>query len=160
MVKYDYNRKTDKLYWEWGNLEKKIDFLFFSSWAVSIIATFGSLYFSEVKQYFPCELCWFQRILMYPLTVLLGVAYVRKDWKMSFYAIILLAIGGSIPIFHYSLQKLPLLQGSVDFCDGISCTVQYINWFGFITIPFLALTAFIIIFALSLMTWRQVKGGN
>jgi len=141
-------------------LQKKVDQLFFISWAISIIATFGSLYFSEVKQYVPCELCWFQRIFMYPMAILLGVAYVRKDWKMSQYAMILSGIGGSISIFHYSLQKLPLLSNAANFCDGVSCSIQYINWLGFITIPFLALTAFIIIFITSALVWKQTKGEN
>lgn len=140
--------------------EKKTDWLFFSSWAVSIIATFGSLYFSEVKHYEPCDLCWLQRIFMYPMTILLGVAYVKKDWNMSFYAMILSAVGGSISLYHYCLQKLSFVGDGPLSCGRVPCIVQYINWFGFITIPFLALTAFIMIFMISFTIRKGLKEGN
>lgn len=140
--------------------EKKTDWLFFSSWAVSIIATFGSLYFSEVKHYEPCDLCWLQRIFMYPMTILLGVAYVKKDWNMSFYAMILSAVGGSISLYHYCLQKLSFVGDGPLSCGRVPCTAQYINWFGFITIPFLALTAFIMIFMISFTIRKGLKEGN
>lgn len=139
---------------------KKIDHLFFLSWVVSIIATFGSLYFSEIRQYEPCELCWYQRILMYPLTILLGTAYVKKDWKMSFYASILSGIGGCISLYHYSIQKIPAFGSSAGFCGTVSCTGEYINLFGFVTIPFLALTAFVIIFTVSIIIQKQLKEGK
>lgn len=140
--------------------EKKTDWLFFSSWAVSIIATFGSLYFSEVKHYEPCDLCWLQRIFMYPMTILLGVAYVKKDWNMSFYAMILSAVGGSISLYHYCLQKLSFVGDGPLSYGRVPCTAQYINWFGFITIPFLALTAFIMIFMISFTIRKGLKEGN
>ena len=56
--------------------------LLFTAWAVSVIAMFGSLYFSEIRQYEPCELCWYQRIAMYPLVIVLGIAYIKKDYKI------------------------------------------------------------------------------
>lgn len=137
--------------------DKKRDSLFFSGWAISVIATFGSLYFSEIRQFEPCELCWFQRIFMYPLAVLLGVAYAKKDWKMSLYAAVLSGIGGCISVYHYLLQKLSFLQNH-DFCGNVACTGQYINWAGFITIPFLALVAFTLIFAINIYVWKTSKG--
>ncbi|WAA11305.1 disulfide oxidoreductase [Fervidibacillus albus] len=139
---------------------KRRDNLFFISWAVSVIATLGSLYFSEINQFVPCELCWFQRIFMYPLTILLGVAYVKKDWNLSLYMILLSGIGGTISLYHYLLQKLPSLH-SQDFCGIVPCTAQYIDWAGFITIPFLALIAFCIIFGIHVYLWksRKRKGG-
>lgn len=140
--------------------EKKIDTLFFISWATSIVATFGSLYFSEIKHFEPCDLCWYQRIFMYPMTILLGIAYVKKDWHMSLYAIVLSGIGGIISIYHYSLQKLNFAGDAPLFCGRTPCTAQYIDWFGFITIPLLALTAFIIIFYTNFVIWRRKKEGK
>jgi len=137
--------------------DKKIDNLFFLGWVTSIIAMFGSLYFSEIKQFIPCDLCWYQRILMYPLTILLGVSYVRKDWNISLYAMIMAAVGGSISLFHYSLQKIPFMGEHADFCGQASCVGEYINWLGFITIPFLALTAFIIIFVTNFIVWKNYR---
>jgi disulfide bond formation protein DsbB len=129
----------------------------FAAWATSIIAMFGSLYFSEIRQYEPCLLCWYQRILMYPFALILGIAVVRKDYKISFYTMIMAAIGGLISLYHYSLQKVPFMADNAVTCGRVPCTGQYINWLGFITIPFLALTAFIIIFSLSLLIWKKSK---
>ncbi|WP_079507792.1 disulfide oxidoreductase [Mesobacillus jeotgali] len=131
--------------------------LLFAAWATSIIAMFGSLYFSEIRQYEPCLLCWYQRILMYPFTLILGIAVVKRDYKISFYTMIMAAAGGLISLYHYSLQKVPFMADNAVTCGRVPCTGQYINWLGFITIPFLALTAFIIIFALSLVIWKKSK---
>ncbi|WP_026675493.1 disulfide oxidoreductase [Alkalihalobacterium bogoriense] len=124
--------------------EKRLEYLLFSAWAISVIATAGSLYFSEIVGYIPCELCWYQRIAMYPLVVLLGIAVVKKDYKQAIYGLGLSTIGIIIATYHYLLQKVPALSVT-DSCGVIPCTGQYINWLGFITIPFLALTAFILI---------------
>lgn len=129
----------------------------FAAWATSIIAMFGSLYFSEIRQYEPCLLCWYQRILMYPFALILGIAVIKKDYKISFYTMIMAAVGGLISLYHYSLQKVPFMADNAGTCGRVPCTGQYINWLGFISIPFLALTAFIIIFSLSLIIWKKSK---
>ncbi|CAH0344235.1 disulfide oxidoreductase [Bacillus sp. CECT 9360] len=131
--------------------------IFFTAWAVAIIAMFGSLYFSEIKQYEPCELCWYQRIVMYPFTVILGIAIIRKDYWISFYTMVLSAIGASISAYHYLIQKVTFFSESAPACGRVPCTGQYINWFGFITIPFLALTAFVIIFICSYLVWKKTR---
>jgi disulfide bond formation protein DsbB len=137
--------------------EHMIEQAFFSSWVVSLVATGGSLFFSEVMKYIPCELCWYQRILMYPLVLLLGVATARKDYRLSLYALILSVIGGSISLYHYLIQKVPFLHELGNACGIIPCHTDYINWLGFITIPFLALVAFIIIAILQWIVWKRVK---
>lgn len=129
----------------------------FLAWAVSVVAMFGSLYFSEIMQYEPCKLCWYQRILMYPFVIILGIATVKKDYRISLYSMILSLIGGCISFYHYIIQKVPFLMDHSPSCGRIPCTDAYINLFGFITIPFLALTAFIIIFILSLFIWKKTK---
>lgn len=131
--------------------------ILFVAWAASIIAMFGSLYFSEIKQYEPCTLCWYQRILMYPFTIMIGIALIRKDYRISFYTMILSAIGAVISTYHYLMQKISFFTDYAIACGRIPCTGQYINWFGFITIPFLALVAFIIIFICSYWIWRNSK---
>ncbi|PLR79647.1 disulfide bond formation protein B [Bacillus canaveralius] len=131
------------------------DTYLFISWAASVIAMFGSLYFSEIRQYEPCVLCWYQRILMYPLTIILAVAVVKKDYKIALYSMVMSGVGASISLYHYSIQKIPFMTDSAVSCGRIPCTGQYINWLGFITIPFLALTAFAIIFVLSLLMWKK-----
>lgn len=142
-------------------MEKKMkdsrENLLFVAFAASVLAMFGSLYFSEIRQYEPCVLCWYQRILMYPFTVILGIAVVKRDFYITFYTMILSAIGGTISLYHYSLQKLSFIADNAPVCGRIPCTGQYINWLGFITIPFLALTAFIIIFICSFLIWKKSK---
>lgn len=112
------------------------------AWIVSIAATLGSLYFSEIRGFIPCELCWFQRIFMYPLSIVLGIAVFHNDTNIKRYILPLSIIGLCISAFHYLKQKVPFLS-TIELCSlGTSCNVQYINWFGFVTIPFLAFVAF------------------
>lgn len=138
-------------------MNKKADSLLFLAWASSLVASLGSLYFSEIMKYEPCELCWYQRILMYPMVILLGVAYVRKDFQAALYSTILSGIGLLVSLYHYSLQKVSFLSESAPACGRVPCTGEYINMFGFITIPFLALTGFIIIFIASVMVLKALK---
>ncbi|WP_201715339.1 disulfide oxidoreductase [Rossellomorea arthrocnemi] len=138
-------------------MNKKADSLLFLAWASSLIATMGSLYFSEIMKYEPCELCWYQRILMYPMVILLGVAYVRKDFQVALYSTIFSGIGLLISIYHYSIQKVTFLTESAPACGRVPCTGEYINLFGFVTIPFLALTGFTIIFISSVMVLKAIK---
>lgn len=115
------------------------------SFAVALVATMGSLYLSEILRYEPCKLCWIQRIFMYPMVVLFAVATVRKDYKVYTYALPLAIGGGLFSIYHYSIQKIPYLQDSAASCGLVPCNTDALDWFGFITVPLLALIAFIII---------------
>ncbi|MGM7719223.1 disulfide oxidoreductase [Metabacillus sp. Hm71] len=135
--------------------EKQIENLLSIGWIASFIATLGSLYFSEILQYTPCDLCWYQRIFMYPLVIILGVGVFKKDASIALYSLILSAIGGCISIYHYSIQKIDFLGEKSISCGIVPCTGEYINWLGFITIPFLALVAFIIIFSTSLLILKK-----
>lgn len=115
------------------------------SWLVSIIATLGSLYFSEIRGFIPCELCWYQRILMYPLALILGIGTFQNDSSVKRFVLPMATIGWCISLYHYLLQKVPGFAEIKPCVNGVPCNEQYINWGGFITIPFLALTAFTII---------------
>ncbi|QOY36899.1 disulfide oxidoreductase [Anaerobacillus isosaccharinicus] len=115
------------------------------AWFVAVVATLGSLYFSEIRLFLPCELCWYQRIAMYPLAVLLGIAAYTNDLKITKYALPFSIIGGLIAFYHYLLEKVPGFASVKPCSQGIPCDVAWINWLGFITIPFLALTAFVLI---------------
>ncbi|MGG3468227.1 disulfide oxidoreductase [Neobacillus pocheonensis] len=115
------------------------------SWLAAIIATLGSLYFSEVMHFIPCTLCWYQRIFMYPLAIILGIAVYRNDKGIYKYVLPLSIIGILISGYHTLLQKIPYLQQFEMCTSGVPCSKDYINWLGFITIPLLALIAFIII---------------
>ncbi|RST75118.1 disulfide bond formation protein B [Siminovitchia acidinfaciens] len=139
------------------SVNNKENMLFFA-WAISLIATLGSLYFSEIKQFEPCELCWYQRILMYPLTILLGIAAVKKNYGIALYSSVLSGIGMCLSFYHYLIQKVPFFTSSAPACGRVPCTGQYINWLGFITIPFLALIAFILVFIVSMLLLKTAKG--
>lgn len=117
---------------------------------VAWVATSGSLFFSEVLHWIPCSLCWYQRILMYPLSVVLAVGLWRRDPKVHTYVLPFTLAGAAVALYHYMIQKSDWLAPPV--CSvGVPCTVDYINWLGFITIPFLALTAFLLINILMLI---------
>ncbi len=107
----------------------------------------GSLYFSEVAGFIPCKLCWYQRILMYPLTVILLMIIIIRflDEDAPYFVLPFSLLGISVSTYHYLLQKTDLFTSSTVCTAGAPCTTTWINWFGFVTIPFLALTAFLII---------------
>lgn len=115
------------------------------AWITAIIAMAGSLFFSEQMGFIPCTLCWYSRILMYPLVLLLGIAFYRNDEGIYTYALPLSVIGIIVSSYHYALQKIPSLNEFSVCSSGVPCSGQYINWFGFVTIPFLALIAYITI---------------
>jgi disulfide bond formation protein DsbB len=115
------------------------------SWVTSLIAMGGSLYFSEVMHFIPCTLCWYQRILMYPLTLLLGIATYEGNGKIKKYVLPMSITGMMVSGYHYALQNLPSLQNAEMCRYGVPCSGKYIDWFGFMTIPLLAFTAFTLI---------------
>ena len=138
-------------------MNKKLENSLLIIWIVSLVATLGSLYFSEIKGYEPCEMCWYQRILMYPIFLITTVAYIQKNARIALTTAIFACIGGSISLYHYGIQKLTFLQDTAPACGLVSCTGQYINWLGFITIPFLALIAFVIIATTSFYIMKVLK---
>lgn len=119
---------------------------------VAVLATAGSLFFSEVAHFEPCRLCWYQRIAMYPLVAILAVGVVRRDRPAAaIYAGVLAAIGGAISAYHVALEWVPALDSGA--CDATTpCTLIWFREFGFISLPTLALVAFGLI--LTILTLR------
>lgn len=115
------------------------------------VAMSGSLYFSEVRGYVPCTLCWYQRILMYPLAAIIAIGLLRRDRNLPYYVLPLSVYGLGMGTYHYLLEKTDLFASSAACAQGVSCTTQWINWFGFVTIPFLSMTAFLIITLMSVI---------
>lgn len=113
--------------------------------AAAWTAMLGSLYFSEVMGYVPCDLCWYQRILMYPLTLVLATGLIVRDRHLPKIVLPLSSIGIVISTYHYLLEKTDWIDGFQVCRNGVACTTMWINWWGFVTIPFLALIAFSII---------------
>lgn len=117
------------------------------AFAIAAISTLGSLYYSEVQDYTPCLLCWYQRIAMYPLAVILGIAAFRDDHLIKFYALPVTAVGAAVATYHYQLELFPD-QGSGVCAVDVPCTVRWFEVFGFISLAFMALTGFLAIIAL------------
>ena len=141
-------------------MNKKLENSLLFMWVVSLVATLGSLYFSEIRGYIPCTMCWYQRIFMYPIVIITTIAVIQKNAKIAITTAVFSVIGGCISLYHYGVQKIDFLTESAPVCGLVSCTGQYINWLGFITIPFLALTAFILIAITSFYMIRHLKEEN
>jgi hypothetical protein len=117
--------------------------------------TAGSLYFSEVADFVPCTLCWYQRIAMYPLVVILAIAAVRRDRDIWHYVVPLAGIGAAISTYHYIVEWFPEADSGV--CKStIPCTFVWFREFGFISLPLMALCGFALI--LTLVTLPQEDG--
>src|SRR5699024_34772 len=123
---------------------KKQENILLIIWAQSLLAVCGSLFYSEVMGYTPCELCWYQRIIMYPLIIIYGVGLVKKDVHMTLPGLILSGIGLIIASYHYGVQKITVFQDTDELCGEFRCTLQYGNYFGFITIHFLSFLLFFV----------------
>jgi len=120
---------------------------------VAVVATGGSLYLSEIAHYLPCVLCWYQRIAMYPLVVVLGVAALRRDVQVWRTALPLTVVGAGISSWHVAVEQWPSLGAGV--CDATApCTILWVNEFGFLTIPTMALIGFVTISLLVLVAAR------
>jgi disulfide bond formation protein DsbB len=137
-------------------LNKSLENLLFSMWGIALIATMGSLFYSEIMHYVPCKLCWLQRILMYPLVIIFGTAYVKKDLNIALPGFILSLIGAPLALYHYITQKVASFS-SDGFCGPVPCTLEYVNYFGFITIPFLSFIAFTSIIIIYLIIFKKKK---
>lgn len=138
-------------------MSKRQENIMLAMWVIALIATAGSLYFSQIRGYAPCTLCWVQRIFMYPLVIIVGIALVQKNVRIAATTLAMSIIGGSISLYHYGLQKLDFLSEAAPACGQVPCNGQYINYLGFITIPFLALIAFILIAGMSLYLLKSLK---
>ncbi len=124
---------------------------------VAWVAMLGSLYFSEVAGFIPCVLCWYQRILMYPLTLLLAIGLIRRDANLPFLVLPFSILGLGVSTYHYLLEKTDIFDATATCQVSAPCTTAWINWFGFITIPFLALIGFLTI---TLMTVIALYAGE
>lgn len=129
------------------------------SFIVALMATLVSLFYSEIAHYAPCQLCWFQRIFMYPQVILLGIALWKKDKIITVYnSIALSTIGGLIAGYHYLLQvgvASALPCGAVGY--SAACSQRFVLNFGYITIPMMAFTAFALIVTMMIVTKKVEK---
>jgi disulfide bond formation protein DsbB len=123
----------------------------------ALVAMAGSLFFSEILHFPPCILCWYQRICMYPLVAILAVGIYYKDKHIYRYVLPLSIIGLLIAIYHNLLYYKILPEAAAPCQLGISCTTKFIEWEGFITIPFLSMVAFAVITGIMIWFLRQQR---
>ncbi len=123
------------------------------AWLAAATSTGGSLYYSEVAGYIPCDLCWWQRIAMYPLALVLLIAAVRGDRGVRRYVWPVALLGFLTSAYHYAIQTFPSLQGTLCAVDA-PCTARWVEVFGFVSIPFMAMCGFALITAIM---WTLTK---
>lgn len=115
---------------------------------VATVTTLGSLYYSEIVGYIPCELCWFQRICMYPLVAVLAVGVIRRDRAVVWYAAPLVVVGAPVSLYHWLVERVPSLAEGSSCSVFAPCSVPFFEELGYITLAFMALSAFLLIGAL------------
>lgn len=122
--------------------------LIFAAWLVASLATLGALFMSEIMGFAPCVLCWYQRIFMFPLVLVLALGLFPFDPKVLRYALPLALVGLLVAVFHLLLTAGVIPESLTPCRQGIPCATVQIEWFGFVTIPLLSALAFLAINAL------------
>ena len=131
--------------------------ILFLCWFLVTSSTLGSIFFSSVMEFAPCVLCWYQRICLFPLVLIIGMGLFPVDKKVVRYALPLAIAGWLIALYH-SLLYSGIIPESIQPCtQGVSCTEEYINLLGFITIPMLSLLSFTTIIILLLIFLRRMS---
>ncbi|HOU40348.1 MAG TPA: disulfide bond formation protein B [Promineifilum sp.] len=123
----------------------------FVAWLIALLATAGALFLGEVMGMVPCVLCWYQRILMYPLAVVTLVGALKHDEYLPTYVLPLSITGILVSGYHVLLEK-GVFPPSTTCAADVPCNISYVNYFGFITIAVMALTAFVLITAIMIAT--------
>jgi disulfide bond formation protein DsbB len=127
------------------------------AWLVAAVATAGSLYYSEIADLVPCELCWYQRICMYPLAAILLVGAVRRDRGTRWFALPFVAVGAPLALYHWLVERVPALSDSVACSAAAPCAVPWFEELGFVTLAFMDLSAFVLIGVLLVVDWRDER---
>jgi len=129
--------------------------LIFGAWLFASISTLGALFFGEVMQLPPCVLCWYQRIFMFPLALILPIGMFPFDRKVVRYALPMAVLGWLFAAFHVLLVAGVIPESMKPCTQGVPCSEKVIEWFGFVTIPLLSFVSFTIIIALLAMAYPR-----
>ena len=120
----------------------------YAAWTLALLSAAGSLFFSEVMELPPCVLCWYQRIAMYPLVLIIGIGIALNEAKWKLFALPLALIGLAISVYHNLIYYGVIPESLTPCTQGVSCSERQIEWLGFITIPLMGLVSFLLISAL------------
>lgn len=126
------------------------------TFAVAAVAMAGSLYFSEVADYLPCRLCWFQRIAMYPIALVALVSMLRRE-DARWYVVPMAAIGASISTYHYLIEWGVLADSESCVLFGPACADVWFREFGFVSLAFMALAGFVAVIVLNTVSFESVR---
>lgn len=124
---------------------------------VASIATLGSLFFSEVMEFIPCSMCWYQRIFMYPLVLIFLINLLYPDDKLFKYSFPLVLVGLLFAIYHNLLMWGIIPESAVPCKQGVPCSTEYFEYLGFINIPFLSLSSYLLIAILLIVGLKKSK---
>jgi disulfide bond formation protein DsbB len=116
-----------------------------AAFVVAAIGTGGSLFFSEIAGYVPCDLCWFQRVCMYPLSILTLFAAWHGDHRFARYLLPVAVVGAGVSTYHILIENKVITEPASCRIGGAGCVVKWIDQFGYVTIPTLALTGFLLL---------------
>ena len=131
--------------------------ILFLCWLLVSVSALGSLFFSYVMEFAPCVLCWYQRIFLFPLVLILAIGLFPFDKKVVKYALPL-AIAGWLTAAYHNLLYAGIIPESIQPCtQGVSCTEEYIDLFGFLSIPMLSLLSFSTIIVLLIILMRRIS---
>jgi disulfide bond formation protein DsbB len=129
----------------------------YGAWSIAMVATLTSLFFGEVMKLPPCTLCWYQRICLFPLTVLIPAGIVLRDKNLVAYTLPLVVAGLGIALYHNLIYYGVIPEGLSPCTQGVPCSTRQIEWLGFITIPLMALGAFLSILTCLLAHRRRLR---
>lgn len=115
------------------------------AWIVALVTTAGSLYYSEHAGFVPCELCWYQRIVMYPLVIVIGVAWLRRDRQVWMTALPFVVVGAPLSLYHWLVERVPAFAESSSCSVTVPCSAPWFEKLGFVTLAWMAMSSFLLI---------------
>lgn len=121
-----------------------------TAFALALFATSGSLYMSEIMEWTPCRLCWYQRVFMYPLVFIIPTAVVGDRHDVREYVLPLSLTGAAIAIYHYMIERIDQFDSAGCSVYEVSCSTTHTFHFGYVTVSFMAFTAFL---GITLLMW-------
>ncbi len=137
--------------------ENNTSVLLYAAWLIALLGTVGSLFFSEVLGYPPCVLCWYQRIALYPLVLVIGVGIAIRDRRVALYALPITLVGLVVGVYHNLLYYGVIPEGITPCTEGVPCNAVQLEILGFMTIPLMSLGAFAAIVTCLFIYHKQNK---
>jgi disulfide bond formation protein DsbB len=130
------------------------------AWVVALVCTLGSLYYSEHAGFVPCELCWYQRILMYPLVLVLAVAWLRRDAGGWLTALPFVVIGAPLSLYHWLVERVPSIASTSSCSLETPCSSPWFEKLGYVTLAWMCLSGFLLIGILLAASALRLRAGE